>query len=183
MREGRTPSVEAARTAAALANEELAGARLSARTRALVLPIIAVWFSIEYPASMLLVFYPSLVAFGLLGYAPLWLRRAGVCGGWVRYLFPFLDVTLLTLVVFVPATGTAGYLLPTLRLRLGNELYLFFFIATAVFSYSPAVVLWTGVCAAAAWSAATAWVASLPTRSTSPAAWSGSRATSAPRWW
>lgn len=45
--------------------------------------------------------------------------------------------------------------LAQLRLRFGNEIYLFVFIVASAFTYSARLVLWSGFCAAVAWSAAT----------------------------
>ena len=56
---------------------------------------------------------------------------------------------------------------PQLRLRFGNEIYLFAFIAASAFTYSPALVMWSGICAATAWSIATLSVVLLPDTVTS----------------
>lgn len=157
------PSPRAARLAAAFAAEEHAGLRLAARVRLVVLVVLALWITIENRYhSRFFFYYPFLAAFAGLGYAPVWLARAGRYRGWVRYLLPALDTGLLTITTFLPNPLDPQLLPPQLMLRFGNEMYLFVLICAAVFTYSPALVLWTGVCAALAWSIATIHMLALP---------------------
>src|SRR5262249_51266818 len=152
----------AAHLRAAFAREEYLGLRLAARLRAAALAIIAVWISFENPFPELMYYYGALVLFALLGFGPLLLRRAGAHPAWGRYIFPLLDIALLTLVVVVPNPLEWQTVPLPMLLRRSNELYLFLFIAVSVFTYSPPAVLWTGFCAAAVWSAATLWVLMQP---------------------
>ncbi|MDX2168647.1 MAG: adenylate/guanylate cyclase domain-containing protein [Deltaproteobacteria bacterium] len=157
------PSPRAARLAAAFAAEELAGLRLAARVRLGVLLVLAVWITIENRYhSRFFFYYPFLAAFAALGYAPVWLSRGGRYRGWVRYLLPALDTGLLTVTTFLPNPLDPQWMPPQLMLRFGNEMYLFVLICAAVFTYSPALVLWTGFCAALAWSIATVHMVALP---------------------
>jgi adenylate cyclase len=152
-----------ARVQAAFAEEEYRGLQLAARVRMVALAVIAVWLTVENPFPEILFYYSMLVGFAMLGIAPLALRRAGLDAPWQRYLFPLLDMTLLTITVMVPnPLSQQPALPPQLRLRLGNELYFFVFLAASMLTYSPRVVLWSGVCAAAGWSVATGWVVALP---------------------
>ena len=143
------PPGRAARLAAAFAAEQRVGLRLSARVRLSVLAVLTVWVWVENPFPRLLFIWGYLVAFAILGYAPLWVRRPG----W-RYLLPLLDQILLGCAIFLP--NPSDPLVPAqMTLRFGNESYVFVLIVASVFTYSPAMVLWTGVCAALVWSAAT----------------------------
>jgi len=156
------PRSAPARFEAAFAREEYLGLRLAAIVRSVGLVVILVWITIENAFPQVLYFYAFVFLFGLLGLAPLWLVRTGRYRRWMRYLFPFLDVSLLTYAVFSPNPIERELLPPQHLLRVGNDLYMFVFIAAAVFAYSPAVVLWTGICAALAWSIATVWIVLLP---------------------
>jgi len=156
------PPAPPARLEAAFAREEYLGLRLAARVRAAALLVIAIWIPIENSFPQLLLFEAFVVLFALLGFAPLWLHHAGRYARWMRYLFPLLDVALLTVAVLLPNPFGPELVPRQQYLRFGNELYLFLFIAAAAFTYSPAVVLWTGVCAALVWSAATLWIVLLP---------------------
>jgi adenylate cyclase len=156
------PPNRSARLDAAFAREEYLGLRLAAIVRTVGILVILVWITIENFFPEVLYFYAFVAVFGLLGVAPLWLQQKGRYRRWMRYLFPLLDVALLTVAVAVPNPLERTLLPPQQLLRFGNELYLFVFIAAAVFTYSPAVVLWTGVCAALVWSMATLVIASQP---------------------
>ena len=150
------------RLAAAFAAEVERGLALAARVRLVVLAIIAVWVRFENPFPEYLYFHPYLLLFALLGYLPLWVRRDGRPVAWVRYLCPLLDMALFTLLVMLPNPLEPDVLPAQVRLRFGNEIYLFAFIVASAATYSPALVLWTGLCAALAWSAATVAVILLP---------------------
>jgi adenylate cyclase len=150
------------RLRAAFADEVEHGLTLAARVRLVVLAVVGVWITIENPYPEFLYFYPYFLLFALFGFLPLLARRDGRPVAWVRYLCPLLDMGLFTLLVMVPNPLDPDVLPPQLRLRFGNEIYLFAFIAASAFTYSPALVFWSGVCAAVVWSTATFAVLLLP---------------------
>ena len=51
---------------------------------------------------------------------------------------------------------------PLLNLRLQSFLYLGIFLVGMALSYSPGLVVWTGIVSIAAWSAGFLWIANLP---------------------
>ena len=147
----------------AFAEEEYRGLLLATRVRMVALAVIAAWLTVENPFPEIFFYYGVLIGFGVLGIAPLALRRAGLYAPWQRYLFALLDVSLTTIVIMAPnPLSHQPALPPQLRLRLGNDLYFYVFLTAAMLTYSPRVVLWTGFSAAIAWSAASLWVLSLP---------------------
>jgi adenylate cyclase len=141
--------------AAAFAAEELEGLRLAARTRAALLAVLAVWITIENPFPRFLVIYGFLVLFALVGFAPLWLRQARVTNRWAYAALPLIDAALLVAAVFAPAVVDEQQIPLQMYLRQGNDMYLFLLIAGAVFTYSPAMVWWTALSAAAVLSVVT----------------------------
>ena len=147
-----------ARIQAAFAHEQYDGLVLAARVRLIALVVIGIWISIENDYPRLIPYELVLIAFAIFGIAPLVLRRAGVIATWPLYLFSTLDILLLTAIVLVP-NPFDQYRYPLgLQLRFGNEAYLFLFLAITLFTYSPRVVLWTGITAASVWSIGTAWI-------------------------
>lgn len=158
----RSASVSAARLNAAIAEEERRSLAVATRVRLIALPVLTAWVTIENTFPAALFFYPFLVGFALLGILPLWLRNTGRYRRWHRYSFPALDVSLLTVMVLVRNPLEEPWITAQMRLQLGNEVYLFLFLAVAVFSYSPRVVFWTGVFAALAWTAGTLCILALP---------------------
>src|SRR5690606_20937292 len=152
----------ATRLEAAFAAEVERGLRLAARVRLLAIAVIGVWVVIENPWPEFLYQLPALGLFALFGFLPLLARRDGRPIAWVRYLCPLLDVALLTVLVMLPNPLETDVVPPQIRLRFGNDIYLFVFIIASAFTYSPLLVLWTGFCAALVWSVATLAIVLLP---------------------
>jgi adenylate cyclase len=151
-----------ARVADAFAAEEDRGLVLATRVRLAAVAVIAAWTLVEnrFPGGTY--YFWIAVLFGVTGAAPLVLRRLGVAGRWPRYVFPVLDVALFTAAVLIPNPFDPEPVPPAMRLRFGNELYLFLFLLMSLFTYAPGVVLCTGVAALVAWSAGTFWILSRP---------------------
>jgi adenylate cyclase len=153
------------RLAGAIAEEEYRALRLAARVRAGALLAVGVWLAFENPFPEVLYYHGVILLFAGLGLVPVILHRSPRRRDfrWLRYLFPVLDVGLLTVVVLVPNPLESDTVLTApMRLRSGNELYLVLFVCVAVFSYSPRLVLWTGIVACLAWSAGALWTLALP---------------------
>ena len=136
----------------------------AALVRFAALAVIAAWILIEdqFPANL---YYEALlVVFAALGFAPVWLRRAGLAATWPRYVFPLLDSGLLafTLMVPNPACDQCDWMPAAMGLQFDNPLFFFIFIGGAVFSYSARIVMWTGVTAVLAWTAGALWIAEQP---------------------
>ena len=157
-----SPPPRSARVEAAFTREEHLALQLGVRVRAVAMTVIAIWITIENAFPRVLFYYAVVAVVAALGFVPLLLWRAGRYRSWMRYAFTALDISLLTIAVFSPNPFDHDLLPPQHLLRIGNELYLFLFIVASAFTYSPAVVLWTGIAAALAWSVATWWIALLP---------------------
>jgi adenylate cyclase len=151
-----------ARLEEAFAAEEDRGLVLGTRVRLVVVAVIAAWTLAENRQPGGSYYFWLAMLFGITGVAPLTLRRLGVLGRWPLYVFPALDVALFTAAVLIPNPLDPAPVPAPVRLRFGNELYLFFFMLMSLFTYSPGVVLCTGVVAAAAWAVGTMWILRLP---------------------
>ena len=136
----------------------------AARVRLAALAVIAVWLAVEEAFPAALYYEALLVVFALFGFAPLWLRRLGLDARWQRYGFAFLDSALLafTLVFPNPMCSACDWMPPAWYLKFDNEPFFFIVIGAAVFSYSPRVVLWTGLMAALTWSLGMLWILNQP---------------------
>jgi adenylate cyclase len=146
----------------AFAAEEEVGVRLGARARWLVLSVIAVWIGIENDWPEALFYHAFVIAFIATGAAPVLLIRAGRLVEWHRYLFPFLDMLLMTLLLLVPNPLDADRFPPPATLRFRNEIYFFLLLSSSVFTYSPRIVLWTGFSGVLCWSVGTLVIYFLP---------------------
>ena len=139
------PSIEAAVAAA-----EQDGLRFLLRVRLVVLAVVALWLVTNYAPRRLALGLLAVAAFALSGVAQYQLgRRWGRPVFWAG-VFTVLEVALLVVVVLAPFTFPEDWP-PQMQLRLVTVFYLFIYVAGTVLSYSPSLVLWTGVLTAVAW--------------------------------
>ncbi|MEC9434622.1 MAG: adenylate/guanylate cyclase domain-containing protein [Pseudomonadota bacterium] len=151
-----------ARLARMLEAEQLARNRLTARAVTGALAVIApvvLWLA-GFPEGLFHVALMPLFA------GSVWLqyrlaRRHGA-GSRHAYLFVALNFALLTVALILPNPFADPPVPATMMLRLGNAIYLFVMLAALAFSFSPRMVLWGGLCAAAFWSAGRALVLARP---------------------
>ncbi len=150
------------RLRAAFAVEEIQALRLGAIARAIAIAVISLWLIIQQPLGEAIYYLALMPGFVLFGWLPYELRRRGHNLAWPRYVFPFLDMVLLTYVLLFPNPLVTLELPRALFLRFGNEIYIFTLLATSVFHYAPRVVLWTGFSAAITWAAGAGWIIARP---------------------
>ncbi|WP_342641382.1 adenylate/guanylate cyclase domain-containing protein [Rhodoligotrophos ferricapiens] len=131
---------------------EIAGIVLAFRVRTLILAILAVWllFSVAWPRD---IYYLTIVAlFFVLSYVPYRLRYHRFAK-LIKAIFIALDVALVTAAILTPPLGglAADWPVQT-RLRGQEYLYLLLLLAEAVLTYSPLLVIWTGLAISGIWS-------------------------------
>lgn len=145
----------------AFAEEQKRGLMVALIGRFAFLLMLAVWIGTTRSAPQMYYMIGGIAGFAALGLAQLWVvRKAGV-RAWLLYLFMFLEISILTIAI-AGFSGPMVYDLPvTLGFRFENFLYFFLFIASAAFSYSPLLVLWSGVSVAISWGLASAWIVSV----------------------
>ncbi len=98
---------------------------------------------------------------GLVWLQHLAARRFGGAG-LHAYAFALANFALLTFTLLHPNPFAEFPLPPAVSLRFGNFIYFFIMLSALAFSFSPALVLWGGVCAAVCWNIGRLWVTSLP---------------------
>lgn len=145
-----------------IGREELAGLAYMFWARLIALGMLAVWLALTLPFERSGLYLAAIVAFALLGAPPYLLARHGIGGVWVTGAFLLIDACILSYILIMPAPFTVEGWTPQLNLRLPSFLYLGVFLVGMALSYSPPLVIWTGVASIAAWSAGFLWVASLP---------------------
>ncbi len=138
------------RIAAALAKEEQRGLAFAIRGRLLALAAIELWLLAAIHERWALFFHLWLAALGLLGVLQLWLLGRGYYAR-LRFAFAALDGILLAFILLAPNPLLSVQPPPALVLRYANIVFVFVLLAGAALSYSPALVLWTGLSAVAAW--------------------------------
>jgi adenylate cyclase len=150
------------RIKAAFAREEDAGLAFALCGRLGILALLALWIVATVPWARAMIYLAVVAGFAALGIIPYVLRRFGIRSMLWTAAFLTLDVVLLAFVLIVPVAFFAEALTPQMTLRLSNFLYLAIFLVGMALSYSPALVLWTGGAAMAAWSAGVVWVLAQP---------------------
>ncbi len=145
-------TAERARLHEAFAREERAGLTFAFRLRVAALGAIAIWLLLTVPMPRVLYYVGLIALFVALGAAPFLLHRTGRwSAAWIG-LVVLLDASLLSYALLAPNPMQGETWPPQITLRFHNMLYLFVFLAGAALSYSPVLVLWSGVAMAAMWS-------------------------------
>ena len=148
---------------AAFGREELYARRLSFRVRVvLVAAVFGFLPFIVAPAIVLPYYYGISLLFLVSSWLHYRIAKAGNRSAVWSYLFATFDVWLMAWIVVVPAPFIEPFIPVGAQLWFGNQVYMYIFVAAAVFTYAPAVVVWTGVMAAAAWWAGVLWVLQHP---------------------
>ena len=134
------------------------GIRLAIKGRFVAIVGLTAWYLLTRtnPGVEVLLIAGVLFALGLAHYA---LTGSRYDRPWVKYVFITIDIIALSVgIVMTPEVAKIG-LPPTIIFRF--DLFPFYFIvmAVAAFSFSPGMVVWTGVASGAAWMAAFAYVA------------------------
>lgn len=129
--------------------------------RLIAIAILAGW-ALTLPLERSGFYLLALAAFALLGAPPYLLARRGIGGLPVIAAFLLLDAGLLSYILIVPTPYAVDGWPPQLSLRLWNFLWLGVFLVGMALTYSPALVIWTGIASVTAWTAGYLWVANLP---------------------
>jgi adenylate cyclase len=158
---GKSPSAENG-VGEGIAHEEVAGLAYMFWGRLMALGMIAAWVALTLPFERSGLYLSVIAAFALLGAPPYLLARRGIGGTPVTAAFLLLDAAILTYILIVPPPFYVDGWTPQINLRLPNFLYLGVFLVGMALSYSPALVVWTGIASIATWSAGFLWVATLP---------------------
>ncbi len=157
---GRLPPANA--IGEGIAREEVTGLAYMFWGRLAALGILSVWVALALPFERSGLYLAAISVFALLGAPPWLLARRGIGSMPVTAAFLLLDAGLLAYVLIVPPPFFIDGWTPQLNLRTPNFLYLGVFLVGMALSYSPALVIWTGIALILAWSAGFLWVANLP---------------------
>ena len=141
------------RLAAAFLREEKTGLAFAMWVRIAALMAIAAWLFYIVPMPRVLWWAGLVGLFLALSIGPLVVReKARHWRRWVA-VFVALDAGLLAIALMVPNPLAEPVWPPQMQLRYHNFTYLFVLLGAAALSYSPGLVLWTGIALALAWSA------------------------------
>lgn len=137
---------------------EQAGLKLAIKGRLVALLLVGLWLVPTRGAeraSDIIIALLVLAALGIAHYVVVgsaWDRK------WVKYVFLSIDVLLLSAAMAVLPPEPGIDLPQIFMFRFDVFLYYFVILAVAAFSFSPGLVLWSGLLGAGGWLAAFAWV-------------------------
>ncbi len=148
--------------AAAFAQEERSGLAYAMWGRLMVLGALLVYVPTAATLERSMSYAAIIVLFMVLSVVPHLMRRWGL--DWIGWTigFTLFEVSILTYLLIVPAPFVMEFWTPQVNLRAPFFYFLGIFLVGMALSYSPALVVWTGVAAIAAWSVGVLWVVSLP---------------------
>jgi adenylate cyclase len=153
-----------ARLNAAFARQERRGLMLAAGARSAAVMVIVVWIALTNPEPGLAHAWVVATAFVFVvtGVAQFWLYARSLAPAIAPYLFVLVESLLLAAIMVGPNPFAAVPLPPAVPLRYANFVFFFVLLMQMAFSFRPRLLLWTGLCGAAAWTLAVVWVVTRP---------------------
>ncbi len=151
-----------ARLAAAFQKAEASGLRLATLGRLGALAIIAMWLGLTgtFPGDH---YYHGIVAvFALLGLLQLWVSRRGLRWRWLLFVLVLADAALMAWTIATPNPFTDEIKAPGVHFHSPRFGYFFLLPVFTVLSFSPALVLWSGVAACVCWATGLVWALRAP---------------------
>jgi adenylate cyclase len=96
------------------------------------------------------------------GLAQFWLYARDLAPALAPYVFALVDSLVLAAIFVVPNPFAPAALPVAIPLRYGNFVFFFILLMQMAFSFRPRLLLWSGLCGAAAWTLAFLWVVTRP---------------------
>lgn len=143
----------------AIAGEEQRGLVFAFRARLIAVAAVMVYLLLAISGARQFYYIGVAALFLLLGWVPHLLRRHKYAVP-VRLGFVLLDAILVTAVVILPPPGGLDFGFPIqMRVRGPEFLYLVLLIVGSALSYSPLLVVWTGISSILSWTVGVTLVA------------------------
>lgn len=143
---------------------ERQGLMLAAKVRIIAMLVIIFWVAIDNPNPGLGYYYDlfQVGAFTVLGALQWFCFHRKIHVHALKYVFVFLDCALLAIIFSTPNPYYAIEIPPAVIMDGSNFLYFFVILMQATFSLRPSLVVWCGVCMAAARSGMLIWFLNQP---------------------
>ena len=139
---------------------EAAGLRLAIKGRFVALLLVAIWIALSRAAPVVAGYLSGIAVLALLGLAHYRLIGSRWDRPWVKYVFITVDIAVISWAVATQPVMPSADLPAAFVFRFSIFPYYFLILAVAAFSFSPGLVLWSGIAGSAGWIAAFAWIAS-----------------------
>lgn len=135
---------------AAFAEEQRKGLTVALQGRLVVLIVMAIWIGTTRLPPTVYMILGLIALFAGLGATQLWLVKKRGVESWALYLFVLAETSILVAAMIFSGPVTRDMPIP-ISYRFDHFPYFFLLIASAAFSYSPRLVLWSGLCIAFTW--------------------------------
>ena len=132
----------------------ITSARYAAYGRSGAVAIVGLWLAWSIPAPVFWYYEGLLAVFIALGWLHFLASRKLGTGHWLVYVFAFIDMALLTFAVLVESPFAEHRLPAPLLYRFDGFVFFFLLFAGVLHSYSPRLVLWSGLSIALCWAGA-----------------------------
>src|SRR5262245_41416423 len=137
---------------------------LAAGARSVAVVVIVIWAALSNPDRGLA--YACVVGmaaiFAVTGIFQFWLYARDLAPALAPYLFALVDSLMLAAIFVVPNPFAVAPLPAAIPLRYGNFVFFFVLLMQMAFSFRPRLLLWSGLCGAAAWTLGFLWVVTRP---------------------
>ena len=140
----------------------IASARYAAWSRSVAVVILAPWFAWSIPAPHAYFYEILLVVFVVLGWTSYHVSRRMGTEHWLVFLFAFIDMGLITFAILSENPFAETPIPVALRYRYDAFVFFFLMFSGVLHSYSPRLVLWSGISIALWWSGALALAINAP---------------------
>lgn len=149
---------EVVRLENAFRTEEYDALRMTMGLRFAVCFVVACILSVEMGFPLAYNYYGYLGAFAFSSYLQMLMRKPGIDQPWMLWLFPFIDMALLTAAIALPNPFDLNPLPAPMRLGFDTILYVALFVVLSALGQSPRAVLYTTLAAVITWSLGTLYV-------------------------
>ncbi len=144
--------------------EQLAivSARYAAWSRGVAVVILVLWFAWSIPAPHVYFYQILLAVFALLGWISYHVSRRMGAEHWLIFVFAFIDMGLVTFTILAENPFAEIPIPVALHYRFDAFVFFFLVFSAVLHSYSPRLVLWSGISIALWWFGALALAVNAP---------------------
>ena len=139
---------------------EQAGLKLALKGRIIALMMVGLWLVLSRGPDRAVDFILAVSTFALLGALHHLVIGSKFDRWWVKYVFLSIDIVLLSIAVAIVSPTPEVQLPQNLMFRFDIFPLYFIILGVAAFSFSPGLVIWSGLLGAVGWMGAFAWVVS-----------------------
>lgn len=137
-------------------------ARYSAWGRTVAVAVVGLWLAWSIPAPLYYYYEALLAVFIAIGWINFGVSKRFGAGHWLAYVSAFADMGLLTFAILSDNPFEESSLPVALHYRFDGFVFFFLLFAGVLHSYSPRLVLWSGVSMALWWAGALALAVQAP---------------------